>query len=116
MTVIVLTACPERLRGYLTRWLLEVSAGVYVGHLTRRVEEELWKRVGELIGKGKALMISSARNEQRMQVQSLGHDWKPVDVEGLTLMLRPAPEPDEGPDTESVGWSNAARRRRTRKR
>ena len=31
MVVIVLTACPAGLRGHLTRWLLEISPGVFVG-------------------------------------------------------------------------------------
>lgn len=116
MTVIVLTACPERLRGYLTRWLLEVAAGVYVGHVTRRVEEELWSRVEEFIGRGKAVLITSARNEQRMNVKSLGHDWTPVDLEGLTLMLRPAAPLEDGEGSASSGWSSAGQRRRTRRR
>lgn len=33
MTVIILIAAPEGLRGHLTRWLVEVSAGVFVGKI-----------------------------------------------------------------------------------
>lgn len=39
MVVIVLTACPVGLRGDLTRWLLEISPGVFVGHLDACVRE-----------------------------------------------------------------------------
>ncbi|AEE44662.1 type I-E CRISPR-associated endoribonuclease Cas2e [Cellulomonas fimi] len=49
MIVLVLTACPAGLRGHLTRWLLEVSAGVFVGHTSTRVRDELWNRTVELI-------------------------------------------------------------------
>ncbi|WP_394298499.1 type I-E CRISPR-associated endoribonuclease Cas2 [Streptomyces albus] len=31
MTVIILTTCPAGLRGFLTRWLLELSPGVFLG-------------------------------------------------------------------------------------
>nr|WP_252831049.1 type I-E CRISPR-associated endoribonuclease Cas2e [Bifidobacterium catenulatum] len=48
MVVIVLTACPVGLRGDLTRWLLEISPGVFVGHLDARVREKLWERIVEL--------------------------------------------------------------------
>jgi hypothetical protein len=41
MTVIILTACPEGLRGHLTQWLLEISAGVYVGPVRSLVELSL---------------------------------------------------------------------------
>ena len=37
MVVVVLTACPVGLRGDLTRWLLEIASGVFVGHVTARV-------------------------------------------------------------------------------
>lgn len=116
MTIIVLTACPERLRGYLTRWLMEVSAGVFVGHVTRRVRDDLWARVVDLVGSGRALMVYSATNEQRLQVVSHGHDWEPEDVEGLVLMRRPSPA--SAASSERVaerGWSSAAGRRRGRR-
>ena len=45
MTVIVLTACPAGLRGDLTRWLLEIAPGIFVGHISARVRERLWLRV-----------------------------------------------------------------------
>jgi CRISPR-associated protein Cas2 len=41
MVVIVLSACPAGLRGHLTRWLVEISAGVFVGHVSARVRDLL---------------------------------------------------------------------------
>lgn len=112
MIVIVLTACPEGLRGHLTRWLVEVSAGVFVGHVTKRVREELWDRVVELVGRGRAIMAYTAATEQHFAIRSHGHHWTPIDVEGITLMLRPpgAESPDAPPPRH--GWSAASRRRR----
>ena len=112
MIVLVLTACPEGLRGHLTRWLTEVSAGVFVGRTTSRVRDELWDRVTELSGRGRAVMAYSARTEQGYAIRNHGHHWEPVDVEGLTLMLRPTgAESADGPAPTS-GWSTAGRRRR----
>ena len=59
MVVIVLTACPVGLRGDLTRWLLEISPGVFVGHLDARVREKLWERIVELSKNGRAIMVYS---------------------------------------------------------
>lgn len=50
MVVIVLSACPAGLRGHLTRWLLEISAGVFVGHVSTRVRDLMWLNVCELSG------------------------------------------------------------------
>ncbi len=66
MVVLVLTACPAGLRGHVTRWLLEISAGVFVGHVSARVRDELWLQVLDYVKDGKALLIYTARNEQRL--------------------------------------------------
>jgi CRISPR-associated protein Cas2 len=71
MTVIVLTACPSGLRGRLTNWLLEISAGVFVGNVTAWVRSLLWARVVELSGNGRVLMVYSVRGEQRLPFKSM---------------------------------------------
>lgn len=88
MTVIVLTAVPPGLRGHLTRWLLEISPGVFVGHISARVREEMWTRIVEFVAEGRALMVHSVRGEQRLAFQVHGHDWTPADFDGITLMRR----------------------------
>ena len=35
MIVVTLTDCPPRLRGDLSKWLLEINTGVYVGQIER---------------------------------------------------------------------------------
>lgn len=45
MIVIVLTVSPPKLRGHLTRWLFEISPGVYVGKASARVRELLWQQI-----------------------------------------------------------------------
>lgn len=135
MIVVVVTACPPKLRGQLTRWLLEISAGVYVGHCTARVRDMLWERIIEHVGRGKALMVHSTRGEQRLAFRVHHHEWEPTDFDGITLMMRPrtagALKPvDRASKGESVSdpgkpsqkrkaprpenWSIAARRRRFR--
>ncbi|MGC0141570.1 type I-E CRISPR-associated endoribonuclease Cas2e [Pseudactinotalea sp. Z1732] len=89
MTVVVLTAVPAGLRGVLTRWLLEIAPGVFVGHVSRRVREHLWDRIVDGVGRGRALMVFQQRSEQRLGFWVHGHDWEPIDFEGLSLMLRP---------------------------
>ena len=45
MVVLVLTACPSGLRGDLTRWLLEIAPGVYVGRVSARKREVVGARL-----------------------------------------------------------------------
>lgn len=111
MVVIVVTACPAGLRGHLTRWLLEVSAGVFVGHVTARVRDLMWERVVELAKDGRAIMIHSVRGEQRLAFKVHRHDWLPVNLDGIQLMLRPAVAHRDPPQQLRSGWSNAGKSR-----
>ncbi|GAB2456895.1 hypothetical protein GCM10027062_41230 [Nocardioides hungaricus] len=114
MVVLVLTACPAGLRGHLTRWLLEISPGVFVGQISSRVRELMWLRVLELCKDGRAIMVFSADKEQGLDFRVHRHDWEVVDVDGLSLMRRPS-EKGAVPELRP-GWSSVARARRARRR
>lgn len=89
MTVIVLIAAPEGLRGHLTRWLVEVNAGVFVGTPSKRVRDRLWHLLADRIGDGQAVLVEPASNEQGWAVRTAGKDrWYPVDFDGLILSAR----------------------------
>lgn len=111
MVVVVLTAVPSGLRGHLTRWLLEISPGVFVGRASRRVRDEMWERIVDLCKDGRAIMIETARNEQRMNFRVHRHEWEPVDFDGLELIRRPAAPAARYTGMRS-GWSNASKWRR----
>ncbi|NKY33866.1 type I-E CRISPR-associated endoribonuclease Cas2 [Nocardia speluncae] len=90
MTVIVLIAVAPGLRGHLTRWMIEVNAGVFVGKPSRRVRERLWELLADRVRDGQAVMIEPANNEQGWAVRTAGRDrWRPVDFDGLLLSARP---------------------------
>lgn len=114
MTVIVLTNCPAGLRGLLTRWLLEISPGVFIGGPTARVRDALWAEVRQYAGNGRALLAYNTNNEQGFAFQTHDHKWHPVDHEGLTLIHRPSQNPPAVPATApgQTGWSKASKRRR----
>nr|WP_237268057.1 type I-E CRISPR-associated endoribonuclease Cas2e [Tessaracoccus aquimaris] len=76
------------MRGHLTRWLLEVSPGVFVGHLTTRIRDHLWLRVLEMCKDGRAIMIFGTNGEQRLGFKVHNHSWEVVDVDGVSLMRR----------------------------
>lgn len=119
MTVIVVAACPIGLRGHLTRWLLEISVGVFVGRISARVRDLLWQRTVEMVKSGRAIMVFAADNEQGLDFMVHRHDWTPLEIDGLTLMLRPNEagfEASPGSEERTTGWSSASRRRRFQSR
>jgi CRISPR-associated protein Cas2 len=112
VTVIVLTNCPPGLRGFLTRWLLEISAGVFIGNPSARIRDTLWREVQQYAGQGRALLAHSANNEQGFTFRTHDHAWHPIDHEGLTLIRRPNANARPAISTAKPGWSNASKRRR----
>jgi CRISPR-associated protein Cas2 len=112
VTVVVLTHCPVGLRGFLTRWLLEISPGVFIGNPSTRIRRALWDEVKQYSGNGRALLAYTTNTEQGFAFETHDHKWHPIDHEGLTLIRRPndhTPTPAASPTT---GWSNASKRRR----
>lgn len=120
MIVIVLSAAPAGLRGAMTRWLMEVDTGVFVGNLSARVRDQVWELIRENLNGGRALLAYSTNNEQHVAVETIGHDREPVDLDGMTVMLMPQMDgrtQNRLPGSSSAkadGWSIAGRRRRFR--
>ncbi|MFC8247899.1 type I-E CRISPR-associated endoribonuclease Cas2e [Streptomyces chartreusis] len=116
MTVIVLTNCPPGLRGFLTRWLLEIAAGVFIGNPSARIRDILWDEVRQYTGQGRALLAHTTNNEQGFTFRTHEHAWRPIEHEGATLIRRPNPnspaQQNSSSDTPHPGWSRAAKRRR----
>ncbi|MBE0547504.1 MAG: type I-E CRISPR-associated endoribonuclease Cas2 [Rubrivivax sp.] len=95
MLVIVLENAPPRLRGRLAVWLLEVSAGVYVGAYGKRVREHIWEHVQEGIEDGNAVMMWRSTAEAGFEFQTLGANRRiPADFDGVQL-VRFMPEADQ---------------------
>ncbi|MDZ4817643.1 MAG: type I-E CRISPR-associated endoribonuclease Cas2e [Planctomycetota bacterium] len=88
MMVLIVRNVRPGLRGRLTRWLIQPQTGVYVGHLSGRVREELWKTVCDEVdeNRGSAILINPAANEQGYTILTRGDsDRSFVDLDGLIL-------------------------------
>lgn len=107
MIVLVVTACPAGLRGDLSKWLIELTPGVFVGRPSARIRDLLWERTVELCKDGRALLVYSAANEQGLEFRTHRHHWQPTDFDGVTLMVRPAPGSKKVQNR--TGWSQARR-------
>lgn len=87
MLVIVVENVPPRLRGRLAVWLLEVRAGVYVGHKSRRIREMIWDTVIKGCGEGNAVMAWSTNTESGYDFMTWGSNRRePVEMDGIKLV------------------------------
>lgn len=89
MMVLVVSKVPTSLRGRLTRWLIQLRPGVFVGTVSDRVRERLWERTCGSIRGGWALILVPAPTEQGFKIRM--HGDAPIGIEdfdGLVLVKR----------------------------
>lgn len=88
MVVITLSNCPPKLRGDLTKWLIEIDTNVFVGNLNARIRDAVWNRICENIKNGRASMAFAANCEQKLDFRIHNTEWEPVDFDGVKLVRR----------------------------
>ncbi|SBS27654.1 CRISPR-associated endoribonuclease Cas2 [Marinomonas aquimarina] len=87
MLVVVTESVPDRLRGRLAIWLLEIRAGVYIGDTSRKIREMIWEQVNALAEQGNVVMAWSTNSESGFEFQTYGENRRiPVDLDGLRLV------------------------------
>lgn len=73
MVVFSLTQAPQRVRGLLSRYCLEVRSGLFIGRLDKRMRLKLWSVVEEeATMKTSAVMAWSRASDQGYAFRSLG--------------------------------------------
>ena len=108
MTVIVAERVPASLRGYLTRWMLEVHPGVFVGTVSARVRDALWERLVTKRRKltSSVLLLHNTTGEQGFTMLAAGTGSRQIeDFDGL-LLLRTADKkaPVRAPAARAGAW------------
>ena len=103
MTVIILERVTPGLRGKLTRWLVEIHAGVFVGKISPRVRDKLWKAVQCARRLGACTLAFHAPNEQGFVLATAGDASRTlVDFDGLQRLCRPAAEAESAPKAPAL--------------
>lgn len=86
MIVLIVENSSASFRGELTRWLLQIKTGVFVGNISARVREKLWERILNQKKKQSASMIFSSNSDQGFSVLNCGNTkFDIVDYDGFIL-------------------------------
>ncbi len=90
MVVIMLEKVPSSVRGELTRWMLELRPGVFVGNISALVRDKLWEVICLKLRGGAALLLHNADTEQGFTIRSSGDSSRIIqDFDGLLLTRIP---------------------------
>lgn len=114
LTVITLKKSPPSLRGDLTKWMQEISIGVYVGNFNTKIREKLWERVIESVGSGEATMTYAYRNEIGYRFETHNSNKIPINFDGIPLVFT-SNNPKESKKENKLGFSKAAKMRKAKK-
>ncbi len=87
MVVIILEKVPASVRGELTRWMLELKAGVFIGNLSAVVRDSLWTMICTKMREGAGILVHQAATEQGFALRFYGDTSRElVDFDGLKLI------------------------------
>ncbi len=91
----MIVLCVERVtpgvRGYLSRWFVQIRPGVFVANLSARIRDALWQNLESSAGIGGAIMLwSDHTHPQGYEVRQTGEPRRPLrDFDGLFLPQKP---------------------------
>ncbi len=88
MVVVQVENAPEKLRGTLTAWFLQVRTGLYVGTLSARMRDQIWLMITNIRdAEFSGVMVFPANNEQGFSMRTFGKNRRRViNVDGLELI------------------------------
>ena len=86
--VINAVSIPDHLRGYLSRFLSEVTTGLYVGVVSARVRDNLWERAVSAADTGSITFIyNDPAREQGFSLRSTGVNSRSIlDLDGMLVI------------------------------
>lgn len=106
MVVLATTAVPDHLRGALSRWMIEVTPGLFVGTISAKVRDQLWEATSAVVGAGAAVLIHPDNTEQGYSLRTAGERRRqPIDFDGLALVaMSPLERPEPSETIWPEGW------------
>ena len=88
LCIVRLTSVPRKLRGLVELRLTEMDPNLFIGNISARVRDELWKQIEEFVGDGRASMVVPANTEQGFTIKHINSRYTPTDHEGVLLMKK----------------------------
>lgn len=115
-TVITLKKVPSSLRGELSRWMQEISIGVYVGNYNAKVREYLWSRVKASVDNGEATISYYCSNEIGYSFCTYNAEREVIDYDGIPLVLVPQKDYNKQDKEEIYNVSDVSKFRYLRRK
>jgi CRISPR-associated protein Cas2 len=84
MIILILEHAPASLRGHLSRWLLQLKPGVFVGNVSARIRDVIWEKVQHYEKPVDGILLFKSNTEQGFRIRTWGSTWYEVcDLDGF---------------------------------
>lgn len=108
MIVLTLINAQERTKGNVSRYLIEISPSVYIGHLDARTRDKLWNYVVESMPfKGYATLVYTSNCSQGYKIftHNKVENKEVEEIDGIQLITKKPQHNEEDNHSKKSGWS-----------
>ena len=85
--ILIVDSMKPSLRGELSRWMIEIKAGVFIGTISALVRDKIWEKVCSSTEMEGAVLIHPSKTEQKFFILMHGNPTRQViDMEGISLI------------------------------
>ena len=88
MVIYSLTSAPQRIRGLISRYCIEIRSGLFIGRLDKRMRLKLWAAIEEAAKPNTtAVMAWSRPSDQGYEFKSIGPNARrPIRIDGIWVV------------------------------
>lgn len=98
MTILILERVAPSVRGDLSRWLVEIKTGVFVGRVSKLVRDALWERALKRADDGTVILLWRTNTQQGFDLRCYNPKGRvPINVDGVWLAQVVDPDPRREP-------------------
>lgn len=115
MVIFILILGPESTKGVLSRYLMEISSGVFIGNIKANIREELWDFARDNMGKGSLIMAYSDNSIMGHQIRTQNINRRSIkSLDGVDLIYIENLINTNEKEPQKSGWSKQSKQLRRR--
>lgn len=97
MIIVISENLPQRVKGILCIWLLEVKTGIFVGNLNSKIEDRILKFLNQYMKSNSDILIVRNNDKDTTQGFNIHYPYnsknKLINISGLQLIQKPSEIP-----------------------
>lgn len=108
MIIVILYNSPASVKGVVSRYLNEISTGVYIGNMAKSMQEEIWGFIRGNIGRGTGIIAKSNNSVIGYEIETINMSPKEIiSKDGIDILYNLNSEDSDSRKVDN--WSKQGR-------